>query len=103
MEPGLVDTRPVDSPLLSQLYQLVARQQQELQQLREEQQQVFVSLQQQLNGLQLSIVEQHHTSLAEHAREQRILRVRIVACRTHASVGNSVEKYLRVLENTRDY
>lgn len=68
-----VEAQPIDSTLLSKLYQLVASQQVELQQLREEQQRSFVLLQQQLEEMRMSTVEQHRTSLTEHAREQRIL------------------------------
>ena len=68
-----VEAQSVDSTLLSKLYQLVASQQVELQQLREEQQRSFVLLQQQLEEMRVSTVEQHRTSLTEHAREQRIL------------------------------
>ena len=68
-----VEAQSVDSALLSKLYQLVARQQVELQQLQEEQQRSFALLQQQLEEMRVSTVEQHRASLTEHAREQRIL------------------------------
>ena len=68
-----VEAQSVDSTLLSKLYQLVARQQVELQQLQEEQQRSFALLQQQLEEMRVSTVEQHRASLTEHAREQRIL------------------------------
>ena len=63
-----VEAQSVDSALLSKLYQLVARQQVELQQLQEEQQRSFALLQQQLEEMRVSTVEQHRAS-----REQRIL------------------------------
>ena len=68
-----VEAQSIDSTLLSKLYQLVARQQVELQQLQEEHQRSFVLLQQQLEEMRVSTVEQHRASLTEHAREQRIL------------------------------
>ena len=76
-----VEAQSIDSTLLSKLYQLVARQQVELQQLQEEQQRSFALLQQQLEEMRVSTVEQHRASLTEHAREQRILHqnVKIVA------------------------
>lgn len=55
------------------MYQVVAMQQEELKQLREEQQRGFLALQQQLEVMQRSMMEQQQISLTEHAREQRIL------------------------------
>ena len=54
------------------LYQLVAMQQEELKQLREDQQRGFLALQQQLDMVQRSLLEHQQLSLTEHAREQRI-------------------------------
>lgn len=61
----------VDLTLLTDLYQLVARQQQELQQLREEQQRSFQQLHQQLESVNVSTLEQQRSTLTDHARDQQ--------------------------------
>ena len=58
---------------VGQLSQRLSKQREELDQLRAEQQSMFQSLQQKLDAMTGAIVGAQRTSLAEHAREQRIL------------------------------
>ena len=69
---GMRQVGVVDHTHLAQLYQLVARQQEEIAALRAEQQQGFAGLQRQLEAVQRSTVEEQRGALSEHAREQRI-------------------------------
>ena len=57
---------------VGQLSQRLARQREELDQLRAEQQAMFQSLQQKLDAMTSAIASAQRSSLAEHAREQRI-------------------------------
>lgn len=61
-----------DHTHLTQLYQLVLNQQREIAVLREEQQQGFAALHQQLEGVQRNTMEEQRSALGHHAREQRI-------------------------------
>ena len=65
----------VDPTHLAQLYQLVAKQQEELAALRMEQERSFSSPQLQLETLQTSLLDSQHHSLSEQARQYRILCV----------------------------
>ena len=58
---------------LAQLYQLVIDQQKEIASLRAEQRNGFAVLHQQLESVQRSMMDEHRSTLGDHAREQRIL------------------------------
>ena len=57
---------------VGQLSQRLAKQREELDQLRAEQQAMFQSLQQKLDAMTSAIASAQRSSLTEHAREQRI-------------------------------
>lgn len=71
---------------VGQLSQRLAKQREELDQLRVEQQSMFQSLQLKLDAMTSAIASAQRSSLAEHAREQRILKY-IPDCKLCCSVS----------------
>ena len=65
---------------VGQLSQRLARQKEELDQLRAEQQDMLISLKEKLDAMTAAIVVAQRDSLAEHAKEQRILISYMYTC-----------------------